>query len=358
MRFLYPSAVYPPDRGPVESMHRAAEALHSTLAESTLPSGLSGYGTDYFRTYIARLPGYLARFVHLLAWAVHTSGARPGETVLFDHGAGIGIVSMLAKQAGFARVIYNDTHEGMMRDARLLAGAHGLAAHAWCRGEFAHCARDLAGRERSRIIVSNNVIEHVYDPFALLRETGETVARPCVAAISTTANPHNPAVVLRHRRIHRRRELVGLDNPEAKKAGATAMPFLTARARIIREADHTLPAATVAVLARRTRGLRADDIASAVERYRRTGELPAPDHPTNTCDPYNGSWEERLVQPARYESALRGAGFRTRVVPGFYYGYGSRLKQLLAPSANAFISRLGPAGLVAAPYFNIIARAD
>ena len=46
--------------------------------------------------------------------------------------------------------------------------------------------------------------------------------------------------------------------------------------------------------------------------------MPAPPADTNTCNPLNGSWTERLLPLEKYRTLFADAGFTTKFYPGFY----------------------------------------
>ena len=60
-----------------------------------------------------------------------------------------------------------------------------------------------------------------------------------------------------------------------------------------------LPSRDLECLARQTRGLNRTDIERAVQSFLETCRMPMPRHPTNTCDPYTGNWQEQLIDPVR-----------------------------------------------------------
>ena len=62
-------------------------------------------------------------------------------------------------------------------------------------------------------------------------------------------------------------------------------------------------------LAKTTRGLKQEDIIKAIEEFRRSAALPNPAQGTNTCNPLNGSWTERIGSLDEYRALLQTIRF-------------------------------------------------
>ena len=360
MKPIYPGGLYPKNSSMLSDFVARAKELKLAIDDLEDPyHGLSPYGAKYLRGYLEKYDGLLAWFIHLMAWATFPAHRTPQECALIDHGAGIGVLTMFAKQLNFGHVVHTDYHAGIQNDSLTIGRRLGLQADEYRNSELGESLDGHANDLAHRIVISNNVIEHVYDPFAMIEDLSSRLKPPCTLMIVTTANPRNPLVVKRDHRIHHKREFVGLDSRDVAKEGATSEPFVRTRARIIKEFDSSLSDETVNRLVTLTRGQRRDDIDLSVKRFVENDQLPIPcDHPTNTCDPESGSWEERLVDPERYVQALREGGFSTKVIPGHYFGSSSRLKRMLVPACNAGLKILGERGLVIAPYYGILASKE
>jgi hypothetical protein len=348
---LYPNSTYPDDPALMKHLVRCAHDFSARITrDGTKCDGLSDYGTKYFKRYLADTPGFIARSVFTLAWAVHESGKKLEDTELVDHGAGIGMLVMFARLCGFGRVIYTDNHQGMLNDAKVLTEHFGLQADSYCLGELPECIKKQIPTLPHRTVISINVIEHVYDAFELIHNIGETLAGSSTFLILTYANPRNPIIRRNYTGVQRIRENHGLQSEQ--KGGATLKSFVQARGDIISAAAPDLETKDMHKLASLTRGMRKEDIEGAVSQFLASGMFPdPPDHPTNTCDPYTGSWEERLIDPKRYQQALVDEGFRTRLLAGPYFGGKSKLKRFFVPVANVAIRMSGPLNLHLAKYF-------
>ena len=110
----------------------------------------------------------------------------------------------------------------------------------------------------------------------------------------------------------------------------------------------------VETMAKRTRGMREDDIQYFVKGYQKTGRLPKrPEHPTDTCDPYTGNWVEHLMDSSRLKDVLSEAGFKSEILSGAYGCHKNIFKKILGVFLNMFIRVLGANGIRVAPFFTL-----
>ena len=104
------------------------------------------------------------------------------------------------------------------------------------------------------------------------------------------------------------------------------------------------------LLTERTRGLRRDDIDKVANEYLRTGKVPyKPDHPTNTCDPYTGSWTERLIDLKRLKEFIRGKNLSVKISNSYYAYSGNRLSDFVKYILNQVIKVSGERILFISP---------
>jgi hypothetical protein len=109
-------------------------------------------------------------------------------------------------------------------------------------------------------------------------------------------------------------------------------------------------------LACSTRGLLKRDIEKCVDEFRLQGSITYQiNHPTNTCDPNTGNWEEHLMDFEWLEQILKNAGFSVKIMPGYYNTYGSLPKKSVKVLFNAMIQFLGRRGMFIAPYYVVYA---
>lgn len=331
----------------------AAEKLTTRLrAIDSTRLSLSNYGCDDLVNFQQKAGAALKKYVHLLAWVMHPD--LPGEHEAFvDYGGGHGLLSCLAKTVGFRRVVYNDIFDGCCKDARILAEALDCTADDYVCGDIHHVQQFLQAKpSASCAVASINVIEHIYDMEDFIRVAGSLSSGPMTMALSTSANPLNPIVRRRHFRQHREWEFE--DGPHAGSYPMDSVKaFRTIRQEIIQASGKGLSATTVEALTDLTRGLRKDDIERCVREFEQAGKLPAqPEHPTNTCDPLTGSWQERLLNIGAVKRSLAAVGFETTVRGGYYDDVTASSKPVkiaLARLMNHGISLLGSQGARLAP---------
>jgi hypothetical protein len=296
------------------------------------------------------------KYVQLLSWATHQAGG-PNSVVLLDHGGGLGIMACLARAAGAAVVLYNDLASASCDDAEALGKAIDCPADAYLCGGLEEAIPTVnASPNLWASVVSINVIEHIYDLDASLRATAELEHGGATLVLSTSANPLNPLVRRKHHLQHREWELE--DGPhEGSAPHDSARAFRTIRREIVMQRAPLLKPAEVEELVATTRGRRIADIDACVDHYKSTGQmLFRPDHPTNTCDPITGNWQERLLSIVEVRKTLSSLGFQVSLRPGYYDGNARNplarvTKQPLTSLMNHLINATGANGLRLAPCF-------
>jgi hypothetical protein len=133
--------------------------------------------------------------------------------------------------------------------------------------------------------------------------------------------------------------------------------FLKIREEIISESNPDLDNNTVKMLAHKTRGLIKKDILNSVDEFIKDGNMTySPNHPTNSCDPLNGNWNEQLMNPDWLKDILNSEGFKAKVLPGFWGEATQRFKTISKRLINVFIVFSGRYNLLASPYYVIFAE--
>ncbi len=354
MRYIYNQQSLPPiDPGRWRSLDEAAGRLVKKIeAVNVQQLSLSAYSREILEGFRTKAGEMIKKYVHIMAWLLYPE--LPGGPQSFvDYGGGHGLLSCLAKEAGFPRVIYNDIFDPCCEDARVLAQHLGCPADEYICGDI-HTVHESLKTNRPGLcaLASINVIEHIYDMDDFIKVAGSLSSEPMTMVLSTSANPLNPIVRRRHFRQHHKWEFE--DGPhEGSYPMDTVKAFLSVRREIVRHTAPRLSDAEVEDLASATRGLRKDDIEVCVRQYEKTKIISVkPDHPTNTCDPLTGSWQERLLDIEAISRTLGAAGFRVRVLGGYYnVTAGNASKRAAACLANHGISLLGRQGARLAPCF-------
>lgn len=358
LNYCYNLKSLPPlDRAVIEKLDAAAVSLVRKVRAFDPDSvPLTDEAKTWLRSFQHEPDTTMRKYVHLMAWVLYPK--VEGKNLAFiDHGGALGLMSCYAREAGLSTVIYNDIFEPWQRNARIFGEKLGLPADSYILGEIQDIAADLKGRTLDWCgLVSVNVIEHIYDMDDFLRISAGLTPPCCTLVLSTSANPFNPLVKWRHHQHHREWEFQ--DGPhKGFVLEENTKAFYKQRVEIIRAAAPALAEADVAPLAAATRGLRKDHIEAAVRDFEKTGKISVrPEHPTNTCDPKTGCWEERLLDAPAVAAKLEKHGFKVSISGGYYDGRASGgpkkvLKKAAAQILNEAISRMGQAGASLAPCF-------
>ncbi|MDP2654479.1 MAG: class I SAM-dependent methyltransferase [Candidatus Omnitrophota bacterium] len=319
---------------------------------------ISDYNKSYFSKTRQELSVHLHIHAFLLSLALAQHPHEPQDISILDYGGGWGMLSLLAKELGIGRVVYNDIYEISCADAKVIADAIGKPADQYVAGDI-RALIDFFQTHRMpcNAVISNNVIEHIYDIDDFLKKIPLVSNDGLTVVLATDANVYNPLkkwILMKKQRTIENQDRVG---GYGWKERDSLKSYLKARREMIAQhlADKgvALGDQEISRLAQVTRGKRGDDIKKCVDAYLRTSEFPgAPDHPTNTCDPYTGNWAEHLMDPFMLAGTLEADGFETKVVCGSHGPYKNFAIRQVDNMLNILMGVL-PAriGLMAARYF-------
>ncbi len=340
---------------------REAERMGQQVCERIRRLDLKAMGlSEYNQRYIQEAYTEPERWSHnslMCAWILTRSDLQRGNISLLDYGAGCGSICLLAKALGIGCVIYSDIYEVSCRDASILGQALGLRADHYVTGELNEVIRYMADRDLScNVLASNACIEHIYNIEAFFEHLPMIPAKKLYFWLSTGANPLRPRTLRLLAQGAVQAEFQDREKQWGHKERDTTESFMSIRKRIIGEEAGHLTAEEIQVLARKTRGLRQDDIRKTVHTYLQSGCMPKdPEHPTNTCDPWTGNWAERLMDPFYLSAVLTKNGAATQVAP-LYWGNDSRssLKRCVKAGMNLFMSYFPKYGLRFSPGYILL----
>lgn len=280
----------------------------------------------------------------LLYRSIKQAAKPPSALTIMDYGGGMGTIFLLGKMIGCRRFIYADIREDMQEAAEKVSQYLKVPVDYFLVGDHRQICAELNRLQLScDIVLSRNVVEHIYD-LSDFYTCFRTTQPDALLYFSTTANYHNPAMLWYHKGIHKRFET----------------GYIERRREIIREQQPDLSEAENHKLAVATRGLAMDDLRAAIDRHKASGVYPDPDrHYSNTCDPDNGLWQEHIIPYKDYFSITAAAGYRTTIHPAFWdTHYHSRLKNLLAGGLNKLMAYSGKwFALRASPFIYIESQA-
>ncbi len=311
---------------------------------------LPGYPKRYLGKIINNSGYYLRIYNECLGLITKKTALPAANITLIDFGCGNGLLGIFAMECGFKEVIFIDTEMEFCDAVPELAAALGFTVkkdQVVCGG-----LKDIpASIAASNAIAGTDVIEHIYSLPSFFRELAHY--NPSIVSVFTTAsNCSNPFIVRRLKKLQLHDELLGLTEINAQSK-ATHHSYLQMRKDIIRAAFPHLGETAVALLSEKTRGMIRADIIKAVEFFVSNGKEPAAlPHPSNTCDPYTGSWTENLVTIKEYEKLYTENKFTLEVKTGFYNQWGKTvLKNILAFNMNLYVNIWGK---ILAPFIILV----
>ncbi len=333
------------DNNKLQQIQAAADRLFVQLQQMNLASfQLLERSKIYFnKCHIQRLHFSLECSAYNIIWGLNAFPNRAiSELTILDYGAGLGTQYLLAKACGFKAVYYNDYDPEWCSEAMAFCKHLQLDLDAYLPGDIRDVQQVFQAENKTvDIVISRNVIEHLpdlshyYSTLALLNTAKISVVD------STSANTNNPLVLLNHIRKH----LI----VERKL-------YLPARLKMIQEWASDLTPAEQNQLAQQTREYWGDGLHKIVEKYR-TNKVIQVSHrfKTNTCNPVNGIWYERILTDQQYGKLLSGAGFKAQIQPGFWdTHYKIGVINVAFKLLNYFIRMVGLKGRPIAPFMIIV----
>ncbi len=349
-----PSNIWNTDEILLREVIQAAERIVLKLNRLNLEnSGMSAYNQRYIGSTYTKLARWGIN-VQMLAFLLSNNSAPREKLTLFDYGAGAGSICLLAKSLGIGMVVYSDIYDTSCKDAAILAKLLELEAEHYICGELETGIDYLdSNKIVCDLLVSHNCLEHIYDIEGFLNNLVRIPTSTLHFWLSTGANP------LRHR-TKKALSKVAVEaehNNREKKWGHkerdSLQSYFSIREKIILDESPRLNDDQVKMLAKKTRGMRDQDIRRVVCQYAESGVVPGdPKHPTNTCDPHTGNWAERLMNPYELANIMRIQGMQVDVKPTYWsYEVNNRLKNGGKVLMNYFISKSSIVGLRLSPNY-------
>lgn len=324
--------------------------------------GLEPYPVAYFTHLHAHLPYYTLIYEQIIKLAVQAAQKPASQLKVLDYGGGNGLLGMFAKEWGFEKVWINDRSARFLAAAERTAQRAGIHIDGFINGDVDRVVHffESAG-EKPDILLATDVIEHIYHLpsfFAGLKKLNASL----IHVFTTASNPYNYLKVKALHKLQYTDEYIGYEKDVPSGNAATgqepALSFYEQRKQIIQNGFPNLSAATISLLAEKTRGKRKDDIITAVTGFVNTGVLPAPEKNRRaTCDPETGSWTERILPVHVYKEIYRQNGFSFQMFNGFYNESskkGSRLH--ITRLLNTFMHAAPVVGKYAAPYIVFLGK--
>lgn len=354
MNYIYPFTQLQNHKPLLGDINSAASRLHKKVEVlDVLSLSISYYNKHYFGSYQKDILRVLQRSSFILFLSTSIYEKPLSDLVFVDYGGGTGFLALLAKELGIGTVIYSDIYDVSCQDARVIADSLQLTANFYVCGDVDEL---LGFLHRERIhcdcIMSYDVLEHIYNVESFLDKLVSSPNGPSTILMASAANKRNPLIRRNLSKMHFKYEYQDRPKDPWHKERDTLRAFHSVRKEIIENYAPGLSQKEVEVLAKNTRGKIIGDILECVEEYKKEKSLSVkPRHPTNTCDPYTGNWQEQLLELDWLEGILKREGMITRILPGYYGTHAHPIKNLIGLGLNLFISKFPDVGLGVAPFY-------
>ena len=343
----------------MEQLDQARERLKAKLLGLDLDKiQISDYTREYLRSLLLDIDETLGRFNQVILSGLRTADKPLGNLIILDFGGGAGLLSLLAIEAGAQKVIYNDIFQGSCDDAEEIANACGLNLDLVICGDHKELVNSVnAIDEKVDLVLSYDVIEHVYDVSEMFKEFHRLTNPPQSLIFGSGANIANPFYVRHVQKIQAAVESNNRDNYSGHKERDSLESYLGIRKRIISEYRRDVSKYDLDLLASKSRGLMKVDIENLVENYYKTNQISyEPNHPTNTCDPLTGNWCEQLIPHKDLIRIPSSFGQSAKIFKGKYTVKEvdrRGTKRILMNIANVVLLR---AGFALAPFYILEVR--
>lgn len=340
----------------IQKIDKSAILLASEMKKIDVDSlSISEYNKHYLKKYLQFVDFYLVQYVQLFINVIENIDKPVNESTFVDYGGGTGVLSYLAKYIGFKNVIYIDIYDVSCKDAKIISKALDIEIERFVVGDIKNII-EISRSTKIDVICSMDVFEHIYDWKDWFLQSKKVKNNPLII-FKTGANPSNPFINAKLKNNQNKAELTGYNIVEGWKSRDKAESFLEIRKQIISKKYPNLNNQEVQYLSKVSRGLVFDDIILLVDNYLKNGNVSYKNnHPTNTCDPYTGNWDERLVYKKELNSFLNENNFRVDVVNGLYSKYPSLIKNIFVYIFNAIIFLSNKKSLFLSPTYTLIAK--
>jgi len=289
-------------------------------------AGLTVDSINCLEKYIKEYSYYKCIYSGLFNRAINKLRKPVDESTFVDYGGGTGILSLLALEAGFKTVIYIDIHESSVTDSRIISEIADLHADYKICGDIHDLKNIIESKDiNPDIICSMDVLEHIYD-LDIWISTLAGIKKKFSVLFMTGANARNPYIAAGIRKLHFVAEYRGCERNIRKGDVYIDCSNLEEREKIIKAGFAVLDSKLISWLAKMTRGLRKVDIEQSVKNYLVTGHIELKEHlSTNTCDPYTGSWTERLIEPSYLKNIAERYGMKISFSNSLYCYSGRKM---------------------------------
>ena len=314
---------------------------------------LSDYSKNYLNFLTDDIWETLGRFEQVIHEALSHSKKGFAQMTIVDYGGGVGLMSLLAKEIGFKSVVYNDIFEGSCQDVQIISKACSLKLDRVIQGDATDLVSELNTNALSAdLIVSYDVIEHVYDVRANFLAFSQLKKRPTVIVYGSGANIRNPFYTRRVKKDQILVENYARQPNYGHKPTDSLNSYLAIRRNVISQHAPHLTGSEIYYLASSSRGLIESDVKNLTDEYLQTGRFNYKiNHPTNTCDPKTGNWCEHLLDFRWLLLTAQKAGFTASISKGKYSPLGFSQRSFTRWLFNSTNRALRQFGFAFSPFY-------
>jgi len=334
---------------------KAIENLFSKmLILNTQNLNISEYNKSYIQKYFKSYSYYMSLYSQLFLKTFKKLTKPVSECTFVDYGGGCGMLSYLAKEIGFKTVVYNDINRVSVHDTQIISGSLHIPIDYYISGDAEEFIYKIKLLDiKPDLICSFDVLEHIYNIESCIT-TLSKINSDFTLLFMTSANPENPFIACRLKKLHIRSEYKEVVNNIRKGDIYINTSFLQERREIIGNKFPELDVREINFLASKSRGLRKDDIEKMVSDYIETGEIVYKiNHPTNTCDPYTGSWTEKLIDIKQLKYFIKKINLNVELSNSLYGYSTNKLLNIIKFIVNQLIKLSGPKCLFFSPTFTL-----
>ncbi|WP_439130958.1 methyltransferase domain-containing protein [Polaribacter sp.] len=315
---------------------------------------ISDYNKRYLKEYKDNLDFFMPLYKTLLKKVIQNLQKPISESSFVDYGGGCGILTFLAVELGFKRVIYNDIYEVSTEDVKVISSAIGLKVDDFITGDIEQFINTIKSNNiKIDHICSFDVLEHIYnleDWFKKIKE----IQRPFSLCFMTSANSSNPYINYKLKKIHRQAEFMGSKRKKGWKERDSNLPFLKIREKIISENFKNINTEKINLLAKNTRGLFGEDILQEVAYQLKTSDFRSIEkHPTNTCDPLTGNWAEHIIDLKPLKNSIKDINTTVKFTNSFYSYSNNKILNFPKKIINFGMQVLGKENLFLSPSYTL-----
>ena len=312
---------------------------------------INDYSKRYLHHLISHRFYYLQIYAHVLDLVLQQSGKNASQVNLVDYGAGNGLLGIFAKFCGFKKVFICDMDEAFVHASKMAAIEMNIDVDDFITGDV-EMLRAALQEKTIDAVTGTDVIEHIYNLDDFFKTLSEI--NPGMITVFTTASNPDNFIKTRHlKKLQLKDEWQGSDPGDFLLAGAEKHEsFFEIRKKIIKQNFPDLQKENIIALGKNTRGLNQPDIIAAVQEFLKTGHMPEPDTASvNTCNPYSGSWTERILSIQQYKYIYARHGFALQVKNGFYNADTAGIKKYVNKILNGIVKITGR---FTAPFITLI----